>query len=105
VVEGRPDLALTLQRVDAGCALHFIRYDYDEETDRVPPLERLVLDVRLPFAAAGVTATAFSPDGALSASVDGVAEMARLTLEDVGIYGVVLVSPEASVRGSVHSKT
>ena len=37
VVDGRTDAAVTLQRVDGGCALHLIRYDYDEADDRVPP--------------------------------------------------------------------
>ena len=43
VLEGDTDVALTLQRVERGCALHLIRYDYDEAADRVsrpPQIER-----------------------------------------------------------------
>ena len=89
VVEGRTNAALTLQRVDGGCALHLIRYDYDEVADRVPPLDRLVLDVRLPFEPEDVRA--FSPDGSLVVSAvpapteGGV----RLILRQVPVYGIV----------------
>ncbi|HYG72891.1 MAG TPA: alpha-amylase family protein, partial [Actinomycetota bacterium] len=53
VVEGSTDAAATLHRIEDGAALHLIRYDHDDAADRVPPLDRLVLDVRLPFAPSG----------------------------------------------------
>ena len=42
-----PDIAVNLQRVEGGVALHLIRYDYDEAADRVPVLPELRLEVRL----------------------------------------------------------
>ncbi|HEV3505525.1 MAG TPA: hypothetical protein VG637_09635 [Actinomycetes bacterium] len=88
VAEGRTDAALTLQAVEGGAALHLVRYDYDLDADRVPVLERLVLEVRLPFDPA--RATAHSPDGALSASVEpGADGRARVVLGDAGVYGIV----------------
>jgi hypothetical protein len=90
VLEGSSDVALTLQRVDRGCALHFIRYDYDEVADRVPRLDRLVLELRLPFPTEGVTA--FSPSGDLVAAGERVGdEVVRLTLREVPLYGIVLI--------------
>jgi hypothetical protein len=88
VVDGRADAALTLQRVDGGCALHLIRYDYDEVADRVPPLDRLAVDVRLPFDPDGVRA--FSPDGALVADVGAApGGGVRVTLRQVPVYAIV----------------
>jgi len=92
ILEGHTDIALTLQRVERGCALHFIRYDYDEAGDRVPPLDRLVLDVRLPFDVAG--AEAFGPSGGLAVAAEaGAAGVVRLTLRDVPLAGIVLLRP------------
>ena len=88
VVDGRADAALTLQRVDDGCALHLIRYDYDDVADRVPPLDRLVLDVRLPFDPGDVRA--FSPDGGLvAAAAPAPGGDLRVTLRQVPVYGIV----------------
>ncbi|HEV3465077.1 MAG TPA: hypothetical protein VG846_14000, partial [Actinomycetota bacterium] len=88
VTEGRTDAALTLQTVEGGAALHLVRYDYDLDADRVPVLERLVLEVRLPFDPA--RSTAHSPDGALSASVEpGADGRTRVVLGDAGVYGIV----------------
>jgi hypothetical protein len=91
IVEGSTDMALTLQRVERGCALHFIRYDYDEAADRVPPVDRLVLEVRLPFGIDAVTA--FSPQEDLVAeSEPGAGGAVRLTLREVPVYGIVLLA-------------
>ena len=54
----------------------------------MPPLDRLVLDVRLPFDPGDVRG--FSPDGGLVVAADpapggGV----RLTLRQVPVYGIV----------------
>jgi hypothetical protein len=88
VAEGATDAALTLQATDDGMALHLVRYDYDPEADRVPPLDRLVLEVRLPFPVDRTTA--FSPDGGLAATLaPGDGGRARLTLTGAGVYGIV----------------
>ena len=47
-VRGRPDLAVNVQRVEQGAAIHLIRYDYDAGQDRVPPLPELTMELRLP---------------------------------------------------------
>ena len=88
VAEGPTDAALTLQAAGDGAALHLIRYDYDPEADRVPKLDRLVLEVRLPFPVAG--AVAASPDGRLVAAAEPAAGgRARVTLGGAGVYGIV----------------
>ena len=88
VADGATDAALTLQAVGDGAALHLVRYDYDPEADRVPVLDRLVLDVRLPFEVA--QARPFSPDGALRAAVEPAGDgRTRVVLEDAGVYGIV----------------
>ncbi|HEX8135570.1 MAG TPA: hypothetical protein VF880_19335 [Actinomycetes bacterium] len=90
VAEGATDAALTLQAVAGGAALHLIRYDYDPDADRVAPLDRLVLDIRLPFQVEA--AEARSPDGNLRASAEPAADgRTRVTLDQVGVYGIVLL--------------
>jgi hypothetical protein len=91
VVEGRTDAAVNIQRVSDGAALHLIRYDYDEVADRVPPLDRLVLDVRLPFETAAVQP--YSPGGDLIAGADaGPDGHVRLVLRNVPLYAIVSLS-------------
>jgi hypothetical protein len=93
LVGGRTDAAIALQRVEGGCALHLIRYDYDEGADRVPPLDELVLDVRLPFEPH--EARAFSPGGELAVEFSQADSRVRLTLRRVPVYGIVSL-PERS---------
>jgi len=90
VVEGSADAAIGLHDLGDRIAVHLLRYDYDEAADRVPPLERLVLEIRLPRAFA--TAAALDPSGGLAAelAVDGAVH--RLTLTGVGVYGVAVLS-------------
>ena len=88
VAEGTTDAALTLQAVGDGVALHLVRYDYDPEADRVPVLDRLVLEVRLPFEVA--EARPASPDGALRAAAERAGDgRTRLVLGAAGVYGIV----------------
>jgi hypothetical protein len=88
VADGPTDAALTLQAVGDGAALHLVRYDYDPEADQVPVLDRLVLDVRLPFEVA--EARPASPDGALRAAAEAAGDgRTRVTLGDAGVYGIV----------------
>jgi hypothetical protein len=91
VVEGSTDMAATIQWVGAGAALHLIRYDYDEASDRVPVLDRLVLDVRVPFDISDVVA--ISPrDDLVAAAEPGHDGSVRLILRNVPLYGIVRMS-------------
>src|SRR3954468_9481349 len=90
-VEGDADLALCIHRLDGAAAVHLVRYDYDEAADAVPVLERLELAIRLPEAFARVEA--LCPGGGLRAdlTVNGLTH--RLVLENVGLYGVLVLRP------------
>jgi hypothetical protein len=86
------DFAINLHRVsDKEAAVHIIRYDYDEERDEVPVLDRMTLDVRLsrPFR----TVTAISPSGEVGCHLGfsrDRREMHRVELERVPLYTVIL---------------
>lgn len=90
------NLAVNIQRVAGGAAVHIIRYDFDSQQDAVLVLPELTLDLRLDRAY--TQADVFSPDGhpqvTLSAtghsSAQGPAPL-RLTLHDVPLYTVVLL--------------
>ena len=90
-MHGDADIAFNVQALsDKEAALHFIRYDYDEVIDRVPVLHELSFDLRLgsrPFR----MARALSPDGTLGVTLDARGVDHRITLTDVGVYGVVLL--------------
>jgi hypothetical protein len=90
VVEGRTDAAIALQRLGEDVAVHLIRYDYDEQADRVPALDRLTLDIRLPRAFGSVRA--FDPMGRMRAGLEPTDDGVRLALSDVGVYGIARLS-------------
>jgi hypothetical protein len=87
------DMALNIHRVsDKEAAIHLIRYDYDEERDEVPVIDRMTLDVRLgrPFR----SVSALSPLGEVGASLTFSRErreMHRIELENVPLYTVILL--------------
>jgi hypothetical protein len=93
IVEPGVDLALNVTRVgDKEAAVHIIRYDYDEERDEVPVLDKLSLDIRIsrPFR----TVSALSPTGEVPARLTFSRErreMHRVELENVPLYTVVLL--------------
>jgi hypothetical protein len=87
----RSDFAVCVHRVQAGAAVHLIRYDYDVAADAVPPLAELDLELRLPEAF--TRARAYSPAGDLRASLTVDGAVHRLRLADVPLYGVVLLEP------------
>jgi hypothetical protein len=88
------DLAVNLQRVAGGVAVHFVRYGYDAALDAVPVRPELALELRLPDTLG--RATAFSPDGRLKASVEADGGgVHRLVLRDAPLYGIVLLTPLA----------
>jgi hypothetical protein len=89
-VSADEDLAVNLQRVGDGIAVHVVRYGYDESSDRIPALAELTLELRLPEAC--TSASAFSPDGSLRAELAAEGDRVRLTLRDLGVYGIVLLA-------------
>jgi hypothetical protein len=92
LMDGDHDLAINLQRVRRGVAIHIIRYDYDEERDEVPVLPELTLRFRLPRWYRH--AFPFTPSGEMGAHL-GMSwherGMHRLELRDVPLYSVVLL--------------
>ncbi len=84
-----PAMAINLQRVDAGCAVHLVRYDYDEERDEVPVLPEISLDIRIDgdFRMAKV----FSPTGEVELKYNRKNEVYHLELRNVPVYCVVLL--------------
>jgi hypothetical protein len=83
------DLAVNVQRVQRGAAVHVVHYGYDAQLDMVPALDELVLRLRLPERYA--RATAFSPDGSLTAALAHDGDRHRLTLRGAGPYAIVLL--------------
>jgi hypothetical protein len=92
VIDPGVDLAVNIHKVgDKEAALHVIRYDYDEERDEVPILERMTIDVRIgrPFRMVKV----LSPGGEVASKLTFSRErreMHRVELRDVPLYSVVL---------------
>jgi hypothetical protein len=89
-VEGSPDLALTIQKVADGAAIHLIRYDYDESVDNVAELPSLRLSVRLPGGVGAVSA--LSPRGVLDASISNDEDRYQIDIKDVPLYSIVHLS-------------
>ncbi len=83
------NLAINVQQVERGAAVHIIRYDFDEERDHTPVLPELTLELRLPgpFANASV----FSPEGEMDAFLTSDGDVQRLMLRNVPVYSVVLL--------------
>jgi len=92
-VEPGVDLAVNIHRVgDKEAAIHLIRYDYDEERDEVPVIDRMTLDVRVarPFR----SVSALSPTGEVTSRLTFSRErreMHRIELENVPLYTVILL--------------
>jgi hypothetical protein len=85
------DFAICVHRLAGAAAVHLIRYDYDEAADAVPPLPRLELSIRLPEAFS--RAETVSPHRDLKAALTVDGHTHRLVLEDVPLYGVVVLTP------------
>jgi hypothetical protein len=85
------DFAICIHKIAAGAAIHLIRYDFDAAADSVSTLARLELAVRLPEAFS--TAEAYSPGDGLRVALNLEGTVHRLVLEDVPLYGVVVLTP------------
>jgi hypothetical protein len=83
------DIAINLQRVEAGVAIHILRYDYDSQQDRVPVLAELKLDLRLPgnFGSLEV----FSPSEPPQANLEVSGNLPRVVLKNLPLYSIILL--------------
>ncbi len=88
----RADIAVNLQRVDSGLAIHLLRYDFSFEEDRVPQLDELDLDFHLP----GLFSTleVFSPGVAPQATLEVSESTHRITLKNVPLYSILLLKEQ-----------
>jgi hypothetical protein len=84
------NLAINIQHVDTGLALHIIRYDYDFEKNEVPNLEGLDLELSLPgdFSNLEVFAPNDVPEAKLETISDG---LYHLELKNIPLYSIVLL--------------
>jgi hypothetical protein len=83
------DIAVNLQRVESGVAIHILRYDYSSQLDQVPVLDEMNLDLRLTgnFSSVEVFAPGVLPEAALNVS-DG---QHSLSLTNVPLYSIILL--------------
>jgi hypothetical protein len=88
------DIAINLQRVEEGVALHIIRYDYDSQQDQVPTLNELNIDLRLPgsFSSLEVFSPGDPPQVAFQASGDSP----HIALNNLPLYSIVLLKEQVS---------
>jgi len=84
------NLAINLQQVEGGVAIHIIRYDYDLEKDVVPGLDELILELSLPGSFSGVEI--FAPGNLPKGTVETIAHgLHVLNLQDLPLYSIVLL--------------
>jgi hypothetical protein len=80
------DVMVNIQRVAESAAVHLIRYDFDVELDRTPPLAELTVEIDLPerFRALSL----HSPSGAMTGTLEREGSRHRLLLRNVPLYGI-----------------
>jgi hypothetical protein len=83
------DLAVNLQRVEEGIAVHILRYDYNSQLDQVPVLDELNLDLRLAGNFGNVEV--FAPGILPQASVSVTEGQHSISLTNVPLYSIVLL--------------
>ncbi len=88
--EGGRDMAINVQRVEDGAAIHLIHYAYDESQDGVPPLPEVTLDLRLPERFDSVEV--YSPGDVARASLAIAGDVHRVVLRDAPLYSIVLLT-------------
>ena len=83
------DLAINLQRVETGVAVHILRYEYDFKEDTIPVFDELNIDLRLSknFASLEV----FSPGEAPQVKLDVAGDLPRLALKNIPLYSIILL--------------
>ena len=88
-LSGRANIAVNLQRVEGGVAMHILRYDYNAEQDQVPALNELSIDLRLPGSFGSVEI--FSPGEPPQAELEFSGELPRIALKNIPLYSIVLL--------------
>jgi hypothetical protein len=86
-IEGADDIAIHIQRVETGAALHIIRYGYNEAIDRVPTLPHLRFGIRLPEHFESVVA--HTPDGTIDTALSIEGDVHWIELREVPLYTIV----------------
>jgi hypothetical protein len=87
--ETHHNLALHVQRVEGGAAVHVLRYDYDEAGDCVPALSEVTLSLRLPEAF--TQSAVYSPNGQPKVALQVSSGVHTLRLRELGLYTVILL--------------
>ncbi|HET9588483.1 MAG TPA: alpha-amylase family protein [Anaerolineales bacterium] len=83
------DIAINLQRVEQGVAVHIIRYDYDSQQDQVPGIDELNIDLRLPDSFNSLEV--FSPGEILQAELEMSGDSPRIALQNLPLYSIILL--------------
>jgi hypothetical protein len=83
------DLMINVHRVADGAAVHLIRYDFDAELDRTPPLPELTIELRLPESFDSLSV--HSPNGEMTGSLESDDHLHRIQLRDVPLFSVALL--------------
>ena len=87
------DIAINLQRVEAGVAIHILRYDHDPQQDQVPTLEDLQIDLRLPGTFASLEV--FAPKDPPQATLEVSGDLPRIALKNTPLYSIILLKDRA----------
>jgi hypothetical protein len=87
ILEPASDLAIHIQRLVDGAAVHILRYDYDPLQDCVPPLPALDLQVRLPEIYPNLEV--YAPGLLPAAELETAGQVHHITLRDVPLYCVI----------------
>lgn len=83
------DIAVNLQHVENGVAIHVLRYDYDSQRDQVPALEELNIDLRLPGTFDSLEV--FSPGEPPQAELQVSGDLPRIVLKNIPLYSIILL--------------
>jgi hypothetical protein len=83
------DIAVNLQRIESGVAVHILRYDYNSQQDKVPALDELNIDLRLPGSFSSLEV--FSPGEPPQAELQISGNLPRLALKNIPLYSIILL--------------
>ena len=83
------NVAINLQRIEDGVAVHILRYDYDSQQDQLPALDELNLDLRLPGNIGSLEV--FSPGEPPQARLEVSGDSPRIALRNLPLYSIILL--------------